>query len=401
MVEKPRYRWTVLALGVLAQVAFAASSQGLAAVGPLFRSQFGLSLVGTGAILTGVSIGTALTLVAWGALTDRIGERLVLAVGLTGAAVGLVLAAYAPGFLWTLAALVFTGMMGSSTNTASGRAVMGWFEKNERGTALGIRQMATPLGGGLAAAALPFVALAFGLRGGLLALALLSLLAALACGIWIRTPPAPPALQFGVRAISPIRDRRIWRIALGGSLLVGGQLSVINYLVLFLNLHRGVPLAVAAGILAVVQFGGAGSRVTVGYWSDRRGERLGLMRLIALAGTASFVLVAALAEGPLWLLIPLLVITGVIGMSSNGLGFTATGEIAGLARAATAMGFQNTALFVSGTVFPIAFGAVASTAGWTAAFGSAALLAALGWWVLNPLERLERVGWHHSADVPA
>jgi MFS family permease len=320
---------------------------------------------------------------------------------LTGEAVGLVLAAFAPGFLLTLAALVFTGMMGSCTNSASGRAVMGWFGKSERGTALGIRQMATPLGGGLAAASLPFISLAFGLRGGLLALAVLSLLAAVACGLWIRTPPAPAVRPVGTRAASPMRDRRIWRIALGGSLLVGGQLSIINYLVLFLNVHRGVPLAVAAGLLAVVQFGGAGARVAVGYWSDRRGERLGLMRLIALAGTASFVLVAALAEAPLGLLVPALVVTGVIGMSSNGLGFTATGEIAGLARAATAMGFQNTGLFVAGTVFPIAFGAIASSAGWTPAFGSAALLAALGWWVLNPLERLESVGWHVSADVAA
>lgn len=401
MIEKPRYRWAVLSLGVLAQVAFAASSQGLAAVGPLFRSQFGLSLVETGALLTGVSIGTALTLVAWGALTDRIGERLVLAIGLTGEALGLVLAAYAPGFLLTLAALVFTGMMGSCTNSASGRAVMGWFGRSERGTALGIRQMATPLGGGVAAVALPFISLAFGLRGGLLALALLSVLAAIATGIWIRTPPAPAGRPGGRPAVSPMRDRRIWRIALGGSFLVGGQLSVINYLVLFLNVHRGVPLAFAAGLLAVVQFGGAGSRVAVGFWSDRRGERLGLMRLIALGGTASFVLVAVLAEGPLWLLVPVLVVTGVIGMSSNGLGFTATGEIAGLARAATAMGFQNTGLFIAGTVFPIAFGAIATAAGWTAAFGAAALLAALGWWVLNPLERLERVGWQEAADLPA
>ena len=399
MVDKPRYRWAVLALGVLAQVAFAAASQGLAAVGPLFRTQLGLSLVETGAILTGVSIGTALTLVAWGALADRIGERRVLAIGLGGEALGLLLAAFAPGFLLTLAALVFTGMMGACANSASGRAVMGWFGKSERGTALGIRQMATPLGGGLAAAALPFIALVFGLRGGLLALALLSLAAAIACGIWIRTPPAPAARPAGTRMVSPMRDRRIWRIAIGGSLLVGGQLSIINYLVLFLNVHRGMPLALAAAVLAVVQLGGAGSRVAVGVWSDRRGERLGLMRLIAVAGTASFVLVAALAEAPLGLLVPVLVVTGVISMSSNGLGFTATGEIAGLARAATAMGFQNTGLFVSGTVFPIAFGAVAATAGWTAAFGGAALLAAIGWWVLNPLERMERSGWHEGAEA--
>jgi hypothetical protein len=44
------------------------------------------------------------------------------------------------------------------------------------------------------------------------------------------------------------------------------------------------------------------------------------------------------------------VVCGVVSMSSNGLAFTATGEIAGQARAGSAMGLQNTALFTSGKV---------------------------------------------------
>ena len=45
--------------------------------------------------------------------------------------------------------------VGAGVNAASGRAVMAWFGADERGLALGIRQMAVPLGGAVAALALP------------------------------------------------------------------------------------------------------------------------------------------------------------------------------------------------------------------------------------------------------
>ena len=69
--------------------------------------------------------------------------------GTAGALVG---AALAPSsFALLLVALFVAGMLGASATGASGRAVMGWFARGERGFALGIRQMALPIGGALAA----------------------------------------------------------------------------------------------------------------------------------------------------------------------------------------------------------------------------------------------------------
>jgi sugar phosphate permease len=391
-----RYRWAVLALGVLAQASFTSYSQGLASLGPVFRSQLAINLVATGTLLTAVSIGTVLTLVAWGMLTERIGERSVLGLGLGGAGLCLGAAAFMTAYVPMLALLVLAGMLGACAIAASGRAVLGWFGPHERGTALGVRQMAGPLGAGVAAAALPLVALGWGLRGALLSLAAVSLASGLLCALWIRTPPSAEGSS-PVPGRSPLADPRIWRLGLGGSLLVAGQLTLVNYVVLFLNEHRHWAPALAAAVLAAIQFGGAGSRVLVGYWSDRRRERLGLMRLIALSGAATLAAVALLADAPSVVLVPLLLVAGIISMSSNGLGFTATGEIAGHSRAATAMGFQNTTLYVAGTIAPIGFGAIVSLAGWQAGFATLAFLAAAGWLVLRPLERLELAGWASAA----
>ncbi|HZD02757.1 MAG TPA: MFS transporter, partial [Actinomycetes bacterium] len=187
----PARRWVVLAVGVGAQGAFSAYNLGLPALGPALQSHFHTGLTQTGVLLASTSAGVVLTLLAWGLLTDRIGERPVLATGLAGAAGALVAAAFAPGFWQLAAALVGAGMLGSCANAATGRAVMAWFGHRERGTALGIRQMATPLGGGVAALALPALAAHGGLRVALLALAGCLLAAALASSRWITSPPAP------------------------------------------------------------------------------------------------------------------------------------------------------------------------------------------------------------------
>jgi MFS family permease len=192
---------------------------------------------------------------------------------------------------------------------------------------------------------------------------------------------------------APTRDRRIWRLATGGALLVAGQLSLVSYLTLFLHDRHHWSAGGAAGVLAAVQLGGAAARVLAGRWSDRRGVRIAPMRELALAGTFLFALTAVLADGPAALLLPVIVVTGVVSMSSNGLAFTATGEIAGQARAGTAMGMQNTALFAAGVVAPIGFGAIAEHVGWPAGFAVLALLAAAGWRLLRPLAPAERRGW--------
>jgi MFS family permease len=410
-----RGRWAVLAVGVGAQASFSAYQQGLPSLGPALQSRFQVGLTQTGVLLASASAGVMVTLLAWGLLTDRVGERPVLVTGLAGAAGALAIAAFAPGF-WPLAgALVLAGMLGSCSNAATGRAVMAWFGRAQRGTALGIRQMATPLGGGVAALALPALAAGGGLRTALLALAGCLLAGAAASARWIRNPPvvgaaasspagrpedpAPPAT--GGPEVppgpGPVRDRRIWRLASGGALLVAGQISLVSYLTLFLAGERGWPAGRAAVVLAVVQLGGAGIRVAAGRWSDRRGVRIAPMRELALLGTCLLAATALLTRAPGVVLLPVLVVTGIVSMSSNGLSFTATGEIAGQARAGSAMGLQNTALFTSGAIAPVLFGAVAEHVGWPAGFALLALLAAAGWRLLAPLQSQERAGWRRPA----
>src|ERR671923_708077 len=166
-----RYRWTILGVGVFAQGALSAVQQGMPALGPALREELGLSLSQVGLVFACVSWGIMATLLVWGALADRHGERIVISVGLAGGGGGLGGPAQGPPLRTLLAALILAGALGGSASIASGRAVVGWFGREQRGLALGIRQMAVPLGGAVAALTLPAVAGADGVSAALLALA--------------------------------------------------------------------------------------------------------------------------------------------------------------------------------------------------------------------------------------
>ncbi len=387
----PRYRWVVLSVGAGGAAAFSALRMGLPALTPALRSTFGLSLTQVGLVLAAVSVGVMITLIPWGMLTDRIGERPVMAAGLTGCALALTAAAFATTFALLVVGLLAAGMFGASATGASGRAVMGWFDRSERGFALGIRQMAMPLGGALASLLLPhFVALG-GLQEALLALAGLSLTAALMAAVFMRdAPPRVSTIEPPAPAPSPTRDRRIWRLGVAAALLVCAQVAMLGFLVLFLHDAHGVSVPAAAGALAAVQIMGAGARLVAGRRSDREAVRIVPMRGIAARNAGLLALVAVLAQAPGFLLYPVLLLAAVSTMSWNGLAFTAAAEISGRERAGTAMGVQNTILAFGAALAPLAFGALVAATSWAAAFGLLALAPAAAFVVLGPLVGDER-----------
>jgi sugar phosphate permease len=381
-----RYRWVILATGAVGAGAFSALRMGLPSLGPAIRGAYGLTLGEVGLAFAAVTGGGMLTLVPWGALTDRIGERPVMAAGLAGCAVALVGAASASTYPALLVALLIAGMFGSSATGASGRAVMGWFARGERGFALGIRQMALPMGGALASLTLPSLIDVHGLDAAFIALAGLCATAALTSLVLMRDPPPAPSARPAPPAPPPTRDARIWRLGAGGALLVCAQASMLGFIVLFLHDARDVSAATAAAALGALQIVGALVRIVAGRRSDREGLRIAPIRRIAARNAGLLVAVGVLATGPGALLYPVLAVAAVSTMSWNGLAFTAAAEISGRARAGTAMSMQNTLISVGGVLAPTAFGVLVELTSWTAAYVVLAIAPLAAFIVLAPLE---------------
>jgi sugar phosphate permease len=378
-----RYRWTILALGTGAQTAYSAVFLGIPVLAPALQHEYDLGLTQVGLAIAAANAGSVFTLLGWGLLADRAGERTVLAAGLAGCGAGLLIAAFAPSFPILVAALTVGGASGASVNAASGRAVMTWFAREQRGFALGIRQTALPIGGMIAALILPPVESAGGVRAGLLVLAAGCLAAAVA-GAW-GLREAPHHEEDHANIGDPMRDPRMWRLAIGSALILIAQSSILSFLILFLHGERGLSTAAAAGIFALIQAFGVVLRIASGRWSDRLHVRIAPLRKLALGLTATLAAAAALLSAPLGVLIPVFVVAGALSLSWNGLSFTAAAELAGRARSGAALGFQQTALAVTSAAAPPVFAGVVEASSWSLAFGLAAAMPALGTVVMRHL----------------
>ncbi|WP_159920039.1 MULTISPECIES: MFS transporter [Nocardia] len=370
-------RWSMLGLGVFAQASSAVFIHGVPFLLPALTGR-GMPLATAGLLVAMPTVGLVCTLIAWGYVVDRIGERKVLVAGpLLMLAAGCVAAATTDDI--TLGALLFLGGVGAaSTNGASGRVIVGWFPPHRRGLAMGIRQTAQPLGVGVGALAIPAVAAAYGVPAAVLVPALMAGVAALGCLAGIVDPPRPAASAAdpALRA-NPYRDSAtLWRIHLVSVLLVVPQGTVWTFALLWLHRDIGWSLAAAGALVTITQILGALGRIGAGAWSDRAGSRMGPLRTIAVAAVLAMAALALTAWTQWWwAAIPLLIAASVISVSDNGLAFTAVAEIAGPYWSGRGLGVQNTGQNLAMAAVPPLFGALITASGFPAAFLLAAVAA--------------------------
>jgi sugar phosphate permease len=374
-----RRRWLVLFIGLIALTAGCTFQYGLAYLIPALRHE-GFSLELASVLVACPTAGLLLTLIGWGATADRWGERVVLAAGLGLAGLVLLVARQVHGTAGLGVCLGLAGASGGSVFAASGRLILGWFARHERGLAMGIRQSAQPLGVALAAITLPALG-AHGVRGPLLFLGTFCLAAALLVLVLVRDParPEPPATKADAPP-SPYRQPVLWRIHAASALLVVPQFTVATFALVYLVDARGWTALAAGRLLAGAQACGAASRLGAGYWSDKAGSRMRPMRILAIStGAGMLALAAAVAAGSS-VVVPILLACSVVAVSTNGLAFTAVAEYAGSAWAGRALGVQNTGQNALAAATPPVMALAIGAVGYGASFAVVAafpLMAAL------------------------
>lgn len=382
MTDARPARWRHLLVGLLGLVAACAVQHGLPYLTVAWRSE-GLALAQIGVLVSAPLLGLVLTLIAWGGLADRFGERVVLTVGLAVGAGALVGAAAASSLVVSGLWLVLAGAGTASVHAASGRLVLGWFPERQRGLAMGVRQMGQPLGVMVAALSLPRLA-EHGTGRAFAVLAALCAGAAVLIGALVRDP-ARPARSAAGPVPSPYRTPVLWRLHAAGSLLVVPQFAVAAYSFDFLVRESGWSAAAAGGLLAAAQGVGALSRLGAGAWSDRVGSRVGPLRLIAGAVAVVVAVLAVAAALTPDVLAPAgaaaaVAAAAVVTVSPNGVAFTSVAEQAGSAWAGRALGGHNTAQHVlAAATVPLAGVLIDAGAGHATAFamGAVAALAAV------------------------
>lgn len=335
----------------------------------------GMGLAQAGGLAGAPALGMMLSLVPWGWVIDKYGERVSLVLGFTVAGTAYAVASCVAEYrqLWLL--LLLGGAAAASANPASGRLVAGHFDFSQRGRAMGVRQMAQPLGVALAAALLPSVADSIGPERALLAPAFL-------CGgvgcLCLSVSGGSERQFLGKDAPqrrNPYHDRSMYllRIHVSSMLLNVPQALIWTFMFTWLRLDQGWVAVDASLLVVATQLLGALGRFVAGHWSDKTGSRTTPIRQIAIFVAVCLVILAGVDAANLKLAVLCIVVVAILSVADNGLAFTAIVEYAGTHYSGRALGMQNTGQLLIASLSGPVFGAMIAAAGYPTMFGFTAL----------------------------
>lgn len=362
------YAWLILALMVSAHVSESLVRQGLPTLAPFFQPELGLSRTQVGLFMSAMFGGAVLTAIPAGWLVDRWGIRYGLACGLGLVGLSVILAASMQSFAHGLVLLTLTGIGHGSMNPATSRAVIVWFGARQRATAMGLKQTGIPLGGMVAAATLPPLAVVFGWRVALVSAAVAMLVVTALVLLLCREAPRPAGGGAATLASLPalFRHRELW-ILNGTSLAVAAlQTATVTYLTLYFYETRALSAVAAASFVVFANVGGVTGRVVCGIVSDRifAGQRKPVAQMVLFSTAACLAAIALAAPHlPLPLVALLSFALGFAVMSWTPLGMTLQGEIAGRDAVGAAVGLNSFMSNIGTLIGPPLFGAVVDATG--------------------------------------
>ncbi|MBU2897038.1 MFS transporter [Vibrio hepatarius] len=385
------HRWRVLFVGIAANISFSMVVGGIPASAVFMRAGYELSTIHLGWVMSMIGLGAAVSELPWGLLTDRLGDRAVLVIGLLSTSVILIFMTFfvvptedfIPDLPLLATSVLFIGLLGSCVNGASGRAIMSWFQEGERGFAMSLRQSAVPAGYGIGALLFPFLALNYGFDAIYGFSAVLCIICALYSWRWLYQPISEKqtsskthvhAATQTQKITSPLKRISVWRIVFAIGIFCAPQFAIITFATVFLNDFGKVGVAVISTCLAVIQVGAIVSRIWAGRWTDKRKNRREFLRTCCLLSLASFLLlaleVALLPQDsvsqPLIMisLVALITISGIFVSAWHGVAYTELAIIAGVERTGTALAMGNTVVYGIFCVTPLVIPALLTLHGW-------------------------------------
>ena len=329
---------------VLATLAFAVAFVGWSLIAPLAkRFQDDLDLTNTRTLmLTAVPVVLgSLLRIPVGALTDRLGGRVMFPIVLVVSAIPAVIFGFVEGYAALIVVGFFLGIAGSSFAVGV-PFVAGWYPKERQGFALGVYGMGN-IGTAIAAFGAPAIVDWLGREALGIVAAILLVATAVVFYSMAEDPPRGPAVDYGAVLRS---GWKLWRLALLYFVTFGGFVAMAVFLPKLLRDWFDISLTNAglraAGFTAVATL----ARPVGGFLSDKIGSATVLVVVFVGAGLDAAWL-AHISSDPTWLPVTIacLTLAGFLGLG-NGAVFKAvpldfpeaTGAATGIVGAAGGLG---------------------------------------------------------------
>jgi sugar phosphate permease len=369
--ERDKFRWAILALISSSHIVGASAQYGISTLAPFYQGELGLTRAQVGLFISAFYL--AMTSASFGAgwLADRMGVGKTTLQGHLSVGVCIAAAALAPSFPWAFGCFFLCGLGYAFLNPASTKGVMAWFHRDERATAMGIKQTGVPAGGFFTALLAAPLVLLIGWRGGFVALGIVNFLFGFIFSFLWREPTSDVEIS-GAQThrrpekSEPLNVSGFLPASFGTAIFLIGQMSLITYLPLYLKEAMGFTPYWASQALTIAQGGAMLGRVGWGVASDQlfSGRR---KIVLVLIGLASIVLMLGLSfmsqESSLALLLAIILLLGFCIVGYQGVSYALIGELAGTTRTGVAMGLMITINAAAATLGTPMFGYIVDRTG--------------------------------------
>ncbi|MFC1965434.1 MFS transporter [Chloroflexota bacterium] len=285
---------------------------------PMIRTDLDLSYTQAGVVIATFAVTSGVSQLPAGWLADRLGPRLIVAIGISGVAIAGLLIGLSQSYTSLIVFLILAAILGGGYHPASANAVSALVPPERRGRALGLHLIggnssfwATPL---LAAP----IAIAWGWRSSYITLTIPTIVLGIVLYFLIgRQVQYQANRPQTVEAEDPTAPARIrWRQLLPFlimSVTTGTVIqSVIAYLSLYAVDHFGVAEATAAMLVSIAPGAGLFAAPIGGYLSDR----LGGVPVLVVTGLLTVPLIYLLGVVPnVPTLAAVMVVVGIVNVA--------------------------------------------------------------------------------------
>lgn len=358
---------------------------------PLWQAELGLSLAEVGAVKTMFGLGLATLQMPASLLAERVGERIVLALGTALLGLGYVLAGYSGGAVALGGAILLTGIGASVQHPLSSTLI----SRASAGPALRVALSTYNFLGDVGKVAVPALAAVlvglWGWRATMETIGLAGVLAGLAVFLLLRRvapvagahPDAPPkgAAPAPVATHWP-RFANLGAIAALDSAARTGTLTLLP----FVLIGKGAAVSTVGLALSLVFAGGAAGKFVCGLMAIR----WGVVATVVATEIATAAAVLALNWLPLSAILPLLPLLGLALNGTSSALYGSVPETVARDKLARAFGLFYTLSVGGSTTAPFLFGYLSDEAGLQTALVALACLVLAILPLTLPLRWLDR-----------
>lgn len=319
--REKNYKWLVLIVATLSQMCASFVIFGMGPMAAFYQKAYHLSQFETGMIVSAVNIGPIFSMIIFGDLMDKYGEKWVVGLGSILLGLNTLFAYSIDSYIVLLMNLLFVGIWYGTAQPGGSSAIIKWFPGKHRGLAMGIRQTGIPIGGALAAALLPFVFYYYQLPGTVLLQGIIAIVGGLVF-LFVYKNNDEGELQkqrFNLKEkiVSIKHNTQLYPVFFVGITMVSVQLIIVAHLMGYLTTTLQLSLKMSGTLLSLSLIGGMFGRIVLAWISDSffHGDRSKPLQTTIWATVLVIVCLLLMpAYTPLWAVATICFFFGFLGI---------------------------------------------------------------------------------------